>query len=95
LGIGLVPFSPLRKGHLTGSFSKEATFAKGDFRNILPRFTQDALAANQAIVDLLKKDSRPKRSNPGTNSFSLVISAKILDCSYTGNNKTTSPERKS
>lgn len=55
LGIGFVPFSPLGKGFLTGSFGKDATFGKSDFRSIVPRFTPEALEANQALVDLLKE----------------------------------------
>ncbi|MBN1172412.1 MAG: aldo/keto reductase [Micromonosporaceae bacterium] len=53
LGIGLVPFSPLGKGFLTGAISSTTTFADTDLRNILPRFTEQARAANQALVDLL------------------------------------------
>jgi aryl-alcohol dehydrogenase-like predicted oxidoreductase len=53
LGIGLVPFSPLGKGFLTGAMNAQTTFEKSDFRSTLPRFTRDALAVNQAMVDLL------------------------------------------
>jgi aryl-alcohol dehydrogenase-like predicted oxidoreductase len=53
LGIGLVPFSPLGKGFLTGAIDATTTFADGDLRGHLPRFTEDARAANQALVDLL------------------------------------------
>jgi aryl-alcohol dehydrogenase-like predicted oxidoreductase len=53
LGIGLVPFSPLGKGFLTGAISSTTAFPDGDIRNTLPRFTEQARAANQALVDLL------------------------------------------
>jgi aryl-alcohol dehydrogenase-like predicted oxidoreductase len=53
LGIGLVPFSPLGKGFLTGAITSATSFGDGDIRNTLPRFTEEARAANQAIVDLI------------------------------------------
>lgn len=53
LGIGFVPFSPLGKGFLTGKINENTKFESTDFRNILPRFTQDALKANQSLVELL------------------------------------------
>jgi aryl-alcohol dehydrogenase-like predicted oxidoreductase len=53
LGIGFVPFSPLGRGFLTGAITASTDFAAGDMRGSLPRFTPDALAANQAVVDLL------------------------------------------
>jgi len=53
LGIGFVPFSPLGKGFLTGKMNENTKFGSTDFRNILPRFTPEALKANQALVDLL------------------------------------------
>lgn len=53
LGIGLVAYSPLGKGFLTGKMNRETRFEKGDFRNILPRFTADALKANQSLIDVL------------------------------------------
>jgi aryl-alcohol dehydrogenase-like predicted oxidoreductase len=53
LGIGLVPFSPLGKGFLTGTIDETTTFAANDFRQIVPRFTPEARKANQALVELL------------------------------------------
>jgi aryl-alcohol dehydrogenase-like predicted oxidoreductase len=53
LGIGLVPFSPLGKGFLTGTVSTATSFDAGDIRSIIPRFSEEARAANQALVDLL------------------------------------------
>jgi len=53
LGIGLVPFSPLGRGFLTGRIDQSTEFGAGDVRAIMPRFTAEARAANQAMVDLL------------------------------------------
>jgi aryl-alcohol dehydrogenase-like predicted oxidoreductase len=53
LGIGLVPFSPLGKGLLTGTITADTTFAESDLRGSLPRFTEEARAASQAVIDLL------------------------------------------
>jgi aryl-alcohol dehydrogenase-like predicted oxidoreductase len=53
LGIGFVPFSPLGKGFLTGTIDETTTFAKNDFRNIVPRFSENARKANQALVNEL------------------------------------------
>ena len=53
LGIGFVPYSPLGKGFLTGKIDEKTTFDSSDFRSALPRFTPEALKANQALIDLL------------------------------------------
>src|ERR1700751_2855043 len=53
LGVGFVPFSPLGRGFLTGAISEDTKFEKGDFRNIVPRFTAENRKANQAVVDML------------------------------------------
>src|SRR5882762_2225589 len=55
LGIGLVPYSPLGKGFLTGKIDENTTFDRTDFRSIVPRFTPEARKANQALVDLLRQ----------------------------------------
>jgi aryl-alcohol dehydrogenase-like predicted oxidoreductase len=60
LGIGLVPFSPLGRGFLTGRIDQGTEFGDGDVRAILPRFTADARAANQALVDLLGRIAEGK-----------------------------------
>jgi aryl-alcohol dehydrogenase-like predicted oxidoreductase len=54
LGIGFVPYSPLGKGFLTGKMSENTRFDSSDFRSTIPRFTPEALKANQALVDLLR-----------------------------------------
>ena len=53
LGIGFVPFSPLGKGFLTGAIDTNTTFADGDFRNVVPRFSEENRSANQKLVDVL------------------------------------------
>jgi aryl-alcohol dehydrogenase-like predicted oxidoreductase len=60
LGIGFVPFSPLGKGFLTGAIGAAATFGSNDFRSKVPRFSPDALRANQALVDLLNQIAEDK-----------------------------------
>ena len=60
LGIGLVPFSPLGRGFLTGRIDQATEFGEGDVRAILPRFTPEARAANQAVVDLLGRIAEGK-----------------------------------
>lgn len=76
LGIGLVPFSPLGKGYLTGSLNAQSSFGKGDFRNVLPRFTPEALAANQAIVDLVKQIAEEKEATPAQIALSWLLAQK-------------------
>ena len=70
LGIGFVPYSPLGKGFLTGKIDEHATFDSSDFRSTLPRFTPEALKANQALIDLLgriaeRKKHRLRSRSPG------------------------------
>ncbi|WP_179401390.1 aldo/keto reductase [Burkholderia guangdongensis] len=60
LGIGFVPFSPLGRGFLTGAIDKSATFGKDDFRSVVPRFTPEALQANQALVESIGTIARNK-----------------------------------
>ena len=76
LGIGFVPFSPLGKGFLTGTISKDATFDKSDFRSIVPRFTPAALAANQALVDLLKQVAEEKKATPAQIALAWLLGQK-------------------
>jgi len=76
LGIGFVPFSPLGKGFLTGSISKDAKFDKSDFRSIVPRFTPAALDANHALVDLLKKAAGQKNATPAQISLAWLLAQK-------------------
>lgn len=64
LGIGLVAYSPLGKGFLTGATSKDAKISEGDFRKILPRFTTEAMEKDQALIDLLKHLAAEKKASP-------------------------------
>ncbi len=76
LGIGLVPYSPLGKGFLTGAMSKETKLGEGDFRNILPRFTSEAMEKNQALVDLLKRIAGQKGATPAQIALAWLLSRK-------------------
>src|SRR5437867_1641337 len=64
LGIGLVPYSPLGRGFLTGKMDENTTFDASDFRNRLPRFTPEARTANQVLVHLLHGIAKGKKATP-------------------------------
>ena len=76
LGIGFVPFSPLGKGFLTGSFNKDSKFGSSDFRSIVPRFTSESMEANQVLVDLLKKVGEQKNVTPGQVALAWLLVQK-------------------
>jgi aryl-alcohol dehydrogenase-like predicted oxidoreductase len=76
LGIGLVPYSPLGKGFLTGAMNKDTKLAEGDFRNILPRFTPEAMTANVALVDLLKRIAKQKEATPAQIALAWLLAQK-------------------
>jgi aryl-alcohol dehydrogenase-like predicted oxidoreductase len=76
LGIGFVPYSPLGKGFLTGKIDQNAKFDSTDFRSILPRFTPDALKANQALVELLQKIAQSKKATPGQIALAWLLAQK-------------------
>ena len=76
LGIGFVPFSPLGAGFLTGKIDTNTTFDATDFRNISPRFTPEARAANQAVVDLLTKIADQKRGTPAQVALAWLLAQK-------------------
>jgi len=76
LGIGFVPFSPLGKGFLTGKISEDTKFDKGDFRNIVPRFTEENRKANQAMVDLLSKFAQQKKATPAQVALAWLLAQK-------------------
>jgi len=76
LGIGLVPFSPLGKGFLTGKIDEKTTFDKSDFRNIVPRFTPEARKANQALVDLLRTIAELKKATPAQIALAWLLAQK-------------------
>ena len=76
LGIGLVPYSPLGKGFLTGAMSKDTKLGEGDFRAILPRFTPQAMEKNQALVDLLKLIAVEKDGTPAQIALAWLLARK-------------------
>src|SRR5262249_30999993 len=76
LGIGFVPFSPLGKGFLTGAIDASTTFDKSDFRNIVPRFSQDARKANQALVDRLDEIAKQKGATPAQIALAWLLAQK-------------------
>jgi len=76
LGIGLVPYSPLGKGFLTGKIDKNTSFDSTDFRNTLPRFTPEALKANQALVDLLNNIAERKKATPAQIALAWLLAQK-------------------
>ncbi len=76
LGIGFVPFSPLGKGFLTGKISEDTKFDKGDFRNIVPRFTPENRKANQGLVDLVGKFARQKKATPAQIALAWLLAQK-------------------
>ena len=76
LGIGFVPFSPLGKGFLTGKIDENTKFDSTDFRNIVPRFTQEARKANQALVELLSKVAERKNATPAQIALAWLLAQK-------------------
>jgi aryl-alcohol dehydrogenase-like predicted oxidoreductase len=76
LGIGLVPFSPLGRGFLTGRVDAATEFAPGDIRATLPRFTREARAANQAVVDLLNRIAGAKNATPAQVALAWLLAQK-------------------
>ena len=76
LGIGLVAFSPLGRGFLTGAMSKDTKLADGDFRKALPRFTPEAMGKNQALVDLLKRIGDEKKATPAQVALAWLLAQK-------------------
>jgi len=76
LGIGFVPFSPLGKGFLTGKIDENTTFAKDDFRNIVPRFSPEARKANRALVDLLGRIAAEKQGTPAQIALAWLLAKK-------------------
>jgi len=76
LGIGFVPYSPLGKGFLTGKMNENTKFEGNDFRNILPRFTPEALKLNQALIDLLVKVAGQKKATPAQIALAWLLAQK-------------------
>lgn len=76
LGIGLVAFSPLGKGYLTGKIDENRQFADGDIRKILPRFTEEARVANKALLDLLQQFADRRNATPAQIALAWVLAQK-------------------
>src|SRR6516162_1580459 len=76
LGIGFVPYSPLGKGFLTGAISKDTQFDKNDFRNIVPRFSEENRDANQALVDLVVEFANQKKATPAQIALAWLLAKK-------------------
>ena len=76
LGIGLVPFSPLGKGFLTGKIDENTKFDQSDFRNVVPRFTPENRTANLAFVDWLKAFAERKKATPAQIALAWVLRQK-------------------
>ena len=76
LGIGFVPYSPLGKGFLTGKIDENAKFDSSDFRSILPRFTPEALKANQALINLLASMGERKKATPAQIALAWLLAQK-------------------
>jgi aryl-alcohol dehydrogenase-like predicted oxidoreductase len=76
LGIGFVPYSPLGKGFLTGKIDENAKFDSSDFRSTLPRFTPEALKANQALIDLLGRVAKRKNATPAQIALAWLLAQK-------------------
>ena len=79
LGIGFVPFSPLGKGFLTGTIDDKTTFEPTDFRNVVPRFTEENRKANLAFVEWLKAFAARKRRHAGADRARLAAGAEAVD----------------
>jgi len=90
LGIGLVPYSPLGRGFLTGRMGAGTTFDRTDFRSTLPRFAPEALKANQALVDLLGRLAARKHATPAQIALGWLLARKPWIVPIPG---TTKPER--
>jgi aryl-alcohol dehydrogenase-like predicted oxidoreductase len=76
LGIGLVPYSPLGKGFLTGKIDASTTFDASDFRNAIPRFSPEARKANQAVVDLLGRIAKQKGATSAQIALAWILAQK-------------------
>ena len=76
LGIGFVPYSPLGRGFLTGKIDEKTSFAKDDFRNIVPRFSPEARKANQALVDLLASMAAANKATPAQVALAWLLAQK-------------------
>ena len=89
LGIGFVPYSPLGKGFLTGKIDENAKFDSSDFRSTLPRFTPEALKANQALIDLLGRIAKRKNAASAQIALAWLLAQKSWIVPIPGTTKLT------
>lgn len=87
LGIGFVPFSPLGKGFLTGAINENTKFDPTDFRNIVPRFTEENRKANQKLVDLLKVIAKENNATPAQIALAWLLAQKPFIAPIPGTTK--------
>ena len=87
LGIGFVPFSPLGKGFLTGTINKDTKFDKDDFRNIVPRFSEENRKANEQLVDLVKAIAEKNNASPAQIALSWLLAQKTYIAPIPGTTK--------
>ncbi len=87
LGIGFVPFSPLGKGFLTGAINADTKFDASDFRNVVPRFTEENRKANQALVDLVKVIATENKATPAQIALSWLLAQKPFIAPIPGTTK--------
>jgi len=76
LGIGLVPYSPLGRGYLTGKVDENTTYAANDIRARNPRFTQEAIRANRAVIDLLERIAAQHAATPAQIALAWLLAQK-------------------
>ncbi|MFN7922996.1 MAG: aldo/keto reductase [Bryobacteraceae bacterium] len=89
LGIGLVAYSPLGKGFLTGKIDQHTSFSSTDFRNVLPRFTAEAREANQALVKVLEAIANAKKATPAQIALAWLLARKPWIVPIPGTTKLT------
>jgi aryl-alcohol dehydrogenase-like predicted oxidoreductase len=89
LGIGLVPYSPLGKGFLTGKMDENTKLGSNDFRSTLPRFTPEAMKANHAVVELLNAIAKRKNATPAQIALAWLLAQKPWIVPIPGTTKLT------
>ena len=87
LGIGLVPYSPLGKGFLTGAMGKDHQLGEGDFRRLLPRFTPAAMEKNQALIDLIRRVAEDKGATPAQVALAWLLAQRPFIAPIPGTTK--------
>ncbi len=92
LGIGLVPYSPLGRGYLTGKIDETTVFDPSDIRSHNPRFTAEAIKANQAVVDLLEQMGKQKEATPAQVALAWLLAQKPWIVPIPGSRKLERPD---